>query len=398
MSIKHYATASFIAMAIAISTSCSHQNDGNHDHASGHSEQEHNNEHGNDTHSHSTNEHNATDTHDEEIVVEPDDAKRFGIKTQTISLQPFNDAIRVSGKIINSSSDIATVSSPTPGIVTLYSNITEGATIKRGQSIANVSSSNISGGDPNAAARVTLNAAKKELDRLTPLLEDGIVTRKEYNAALAAYESAKAAYSSSASSGRCTSPIAGVITGLSVKTGDYVEAGTPIATISKNATLTLRADLPEKYRQILHEIDGASVRAPYTDSWISLDSLNGKRVDSPNIAASAGYIPVYFTFDNDGSLSAGGFVEIYLIGANVEDVIAIPTKAIVEQQGNYFAYVKTSDHGYEKRKIHLGITNGTHTRIESGLNVGDNVVVEGAMMVKLAEISGAVPPGHSHNH
>lgn len=36
--------------------------------------------------------------------------------------------------------------------------------------------------------------------------------------------------------------------------------------------------------------------------------------------------------------------------------------------------------------------------MSSGLKTGDELVTEGATVVKMAESSGAVPEGHSHNH
>lgn len=351
--------------------------------------------------SHNQESKNGSAKHEGEIVIEPDDAQKFGLMTETVAQQDFNDVIKVSGRIMNSSAGEATVVAPGPGIIRIAGNINVGSEVSRGTRIATLSPESVSGGNPNAAARAAVNAAKSEVDRLKPLLDEKIVTRREYDAAVAAYQSALASYSPAASSNLAVSPISGIITSLAVKTGDYVEAGTPIATISRSSTLLLRVDLPEKYRSRIADIENANIRPSYSDRWISLDSLGGKKAAAnaaDAIAAEAGYIPVYFSFVSDGRMAAGDFADVCLLLSSEKKTIAVPDEAIVEQIGNYFVYVKSGDHSYEKRRIEKGESNGTLTQVTSGLADGDIVVTKGATMVRLAETANAIPEGHSHNH
>ena len=162
--------------------------------------------------------------------------------------------------------------------------------------------------------------------------------------------------------------------------------------------LTLRADLPQKYARQLADISTANFRISYSDSVMSLADLNGKRISSASVAVNPGYIPVYFSFDNNGTVLPGSYAEVYLIGARKENVLVVPVASVVEQQGRHFVYVKIDDHGYEKRPVVLGRDNGTDVEILSGLHSGDCVVVKGSIFVKLAETSNVVPEGHSHNH
>jgi RND family efflux transporter MFP subunit len=235
---------------------------------------------------------------------------------------------------------------------------------------------------------------------LTPLHKDGIVSTKDYNAALQAYELAKASYSSSAASGVASAPISGTIVELLVKQGDYVEAGQPIATISDNASLNLKVDLPEKYAALQSQITDANVKLPYSDEYITLSSINGHRVSGTVAAVSSqpGYIPVYFSFNNDGSFIAGSFVDVYLIGALKDNAIVVPVTALSEQQGNFFVYSKIDAEGYKKIHVTIGNSDGNNVEITSGLKGGEIIVVKGAPIIKLAESSGAVPEGHNHNH
>lgn len=407
----------YVALAVAtvcLFSSCGVKQDDelshhhNHSHVSdSHSDHDHDHEghdHETEGHDHSGHESHADEDADHsfgsEIVLEPSVAERFGVLAQTITPNEFAETIDISGQILNATGDMGIVAAPTSGIVSLPTGITEGSKVNTGTVIATISAQNISGGDSNRAAAVAVEAAKRELDRLTPLHADGIVTTKELNAARQAYEAAKASYSPSAASGRAVSPIAGSITSILVKSGEFVSAGQPLATVSKNSRLTLRADLPQKYHSFFPTVATAAFRPASSEYWISLDSLNGKLTTS--IAASdpsmPGYIPVYFTFDNDGRILPGSYVEIKLIGHTRHSALTVPVEAVIEQQGKYFVYAKVDEHGYEKRLVTLGNNNGSEVEILSGISEGDNIVCKGAMIVKLAESSGAVPEGHSHNH
>lgn len=353
-----------------------------------------------DAHEHEHEEAAHNESKSDEIVLEPEQAERFGVVVDTIEPRQFHEVIKLSGQVISSTSNTGTVSAPTAGILNISSAITPGAKVSKGATIAGISSKGMTGGDQNQAAKANLNAAKRELDRLTPLHKDGIVSTKDYNAALQAYELAKASYSSSAASGVASAPISGTIVELLVKQGDYVEAGQPIATISDNVSLNLKVDLPEKYATLQSQITDANVKLPYSDEYITLSSINGHRVSGTAAAVSSqpGYIPVYFSFNNDGSFIAGSFVDVYLIGALKDNAIVVPVTALSEQQGNFFVYSKIDAEGYKKIHVTIGNSDGNNVEITSGLKGGETIVVKGAPIIKLAESSGAVPEGHNHNH
>ncbi len=285
------------------------------------------------------------------------------------------------------------------GVVSLNKNVVPGKKIGQGASIGSVSSQGFTGGDADEVASLQYSAAKKELDRITPLYKEGIVSAKEYNATLAAYEQARAAHSGRNSGGALTSPVGGVITELLVKQGDYVSVGQPVATVSRNSRLLLRADVPQKYHSILPGVTTANFRPAYSEDVFSLSELNGSRSSSAdNVAAQPGYIPVYFSFDNNGSVVPGSSAEVYLQSEPRDSVLVIPVSALTEQQGKLFAYVKLDDHGYEKRNVTIGVSDGKEAQLLSGIRDGETIVTEGVIFIKLAETSNVVPEGHSHNH
>ena len=354
-----------------------------HDHSHGHS-------HGSSNNS----------SHNGEIILPTESAKKFGVYSQMVKPQDFNNIIKVTGQIEAAASEQSIVTATAPGIINFKPGIIEGKTINKGTIVATISSKNITGGDPNESDRVALDAAKRELDRLTPLHKDSIITTKEYNAAKQAYEQAKAAYSGTPSGGIAKAATSGAITQLLVKEGEYVNAGQPIAVLSGSSQLTLRADLPEKYYPYLSTIKTASFKTSYSNETIHLNAVNGRLISSPTSATAqqSGYIPIHFAFDNNGTAVPGAYVEVFLYGSVKPNAIVLPIEAITEQQGKHYVYIKLDEECYEKRLVTIGNSNGTEIEILSGLSRKDEVVTKGAMIVKLAESSGAVPEGHSHNH
>jgi len=311
----------------------------------------------------------------------------------------FTDALRVSGRITGTATNSGSVSSPKAGIFTFAGGITAGTRVAAGQVIGTVRSTGVTGGDSNAAAKAALDAAKRELDRIKPLYEKQLVTAERYNQALSDYEVAKATYSPAAASGRVTAPVSGVITDLAVGQGEYVEAGTVVARLADGSSLTLTADVPDRYLASVRNFDDARIVLNHTGETVDISTLHGRKAaGSGSVSATPGYVPVVFTFDNNGDFVPGQYVEVYLLGQPRKDVITVPLSAISEQQGNYFVYIRIDDEGYVKSPVTLGARDGRRVEITHGVHPHDDVVVEGVTAVRLAETSGAVPEGHTHSH
>ncbi|MDE6267071.1 MAG: efflux RND transporter periplasmic adaptor subunit [Muribaculaceae bacterium] len=388
--------------------SCAHtaEQDGlghHHHHGHGHEEHDHDHDHDHEDHEHEHGEHeHEDDNHEKEagiIHLTPAQIEEFGIKSTVVEPRDFSEVIKVSGQVISAPADRSVVSAKSSGIVTFARGIAEGVKVSRGQNIASVSARGMAGGDSNEAARVAYESAKRELDRLTPLHADGIVSTRDYNAALQTFEQARAAYSGSNSGSGATAPSSGIITSLTVRQGEFVEAGQPIAEISGNTELTLRADLPEKYFRDLSGITSARFRTAYSDEVFDLASLNGHRIaDQAAMGNRPGYLPVYFRFNNNGEVVPGTSAEVYLIGASRGKVIAVPTASLYEQQGQLFVFVQLDEDCFRKMPVKTGQSNGQEVEILSGLKDGERVVTAGTTFVRLAETSGVVPEGHSHTH
>ena len=216
------------------------------------------------------------------------------------------------------------------------------------------------------------------------------------------YENARTAYEAQAdnvtvSGVKVTSPISGYVKNRLVSQGEYVTVGQPVATISKNRRLQLRADVSENYFNELKKIRGANFMVSYNNKVYRLEDLHGRLLSFGKAAAeSSFYIPITFEFDNIGDFIPGSYVEVYLLTTPQNNVFSIPVTALTEEQGIYFVYLQIAEEEFVKREVGIGESDGKYVRILSGLKEGERVVVKGAYQVKLASSSSVLPEGHSH--
>ena len=167
------------------------------------------------------------------------------------------------------------------------------------------------------------------------------------------------------------SPINGYLKNLQVKEGDYVTVGQPLATISQNGRLVLRAEVSEKYYNYLPSIQSANFRTPYDNVTYKLSDLCGRLLSYGKASdTNSFYVPVTFEFDNKGAIIPGSFVEIYLLTAPMQNVISVPVSALIEEQGVYSVFVRVHEEAYKKVPVTLGADNGSEVQILSGLNAG----------------------------
>ncbi|MBE5032499.1 efflux RND transporter periplasmic adaptor subunit [Gallalistipes aquisgranensis] len=342
--------------------------------------------------------------HADEIVFPKAQAERAGLKVERVEPGVFCEVIRTSGQVLAAQGDEVSLSAPVSGIVSFAGpRLTEGAQVVHGARLFYISSRKIATGDINARTKAAYDKARADYERAKELLADRIVSQREYDQTKLAYEQALAEYEAIASirSERGTvvaAPIPGFLTSLSVKEGDYVEMGAPLATVSKNRRLMLRAEVSQKYYDRLKSVRSANFKAPYEERVWSLKDMNGRLVSVGKASPSGSYlIPVTFEFDNRGGVVPGSFVEVWLTGAPQSGVISVPLSAVTEQQGVYYVYVRLDEEGYQRREVKLGPGDGERVRILSGLAPGEEVVTEGAVHVRMASASASIP-GHTHNH
>ena len=348
-------------------------------------------------------EHKHHEEHAGEIIVSEAHAKEMGIAVEEIRPGEMRSCIKASGQLLAASTDEQTIVAKTAGILSFTAGgLTEGAAVRAGQVIATVSAKDLQDGDPTEKARAEYEAAKAEYERAQKLVEERIISQKDFEARRLRYETARAAASvfQNAPTGgtAVTVPVSGFIKSRLAAQGDYVAVGQAVAVVTQSRRVQLRADVPAHFAGRLHEIRGANFRLAGSDKRLRLEDLGGRLLSyGRSVTDGTPYVPVTFELDNRGSLTPGAFAEIWLLAAPRQNVISLPATALTDEQGEKFVYVQIEPDAYVKRAVETGETDGTRIEIRSGLQPGERVAVQGAIQIKLAAAGNAIPEhGHSH--
>ena len=412
----------------AAHSQCSHDHEHQHDHAhDGHSHEEH--AHGECTHDHEHNHENCTHDHAEHnheghshashddhghgheghahgegIAFTKAQAEAAGLQVETIEELPFYGVIKTSGHIQAPAGSEAVVVAASSGVLCYTDpSIVEGKAVTKDQALAGVSAKKLQDGDPLVKARLAYETALAEYERAQRLVDDKIISAKEFEQIRLRYETAKTTYEGqaqgmTAKGASVTSPMSGYIKQLLVANGEFVEVGQPIAVVTQARRLQLRAEVSEQHYSQLPKVSAAYFSPSYTDRLYKTAEMNGCLVAYGRAAVegTSHYLPVTFEFDNVGDIIPGTYAEVYLLTTPEEGVVSVPISALTEEQGLYYAYVQVCDEEFMKREVHPGRRNGERVEILHGLHHGDRVVTQGAYQVKLASVTTAIPHGHAH--
>ena len=408
------------AIAAIISGSCARHQHNEHEHHHGEHTEEHHHEHEGecdehhhdghhhehdgecDEHHHGTHDEHAEAAHGDEIIFTAAQAARTDFEVTEAAIQPFSEIIHCSGTLQESQNGRAVIASPVSGRVVFERNLSAGSAVEKGETLFHIDTKSFTGGDAAAKARAEYEQARAAYERAASLYDSRVVSQKELDAARAAYERAAAEYAPFATDSEkgiaIKAPQSGYIATLSVSGGEYAGEGTTLAVIADGRRMRLTADVPQRYYSKIQNIAGANITVDDGKTY-ALSELNGQVVArGKSASAGSAAIPVAFEFDTPAELAPGMFVEVSLLGAPVEGVIVLPLTAITEAQGVYYVYVQLDEEGYQRREVKLGGNDGLRVAIAEGLQPGERVVTRGAVQVKMAAASGAIPHGHSHNH
>ncbi len=342
------------------------------------------------------------------IVFTKEQSWKIDFRTEIPTTEPFGQVIKTTARMQSTPEDEVILSAKTSGTVSfLKTNLFSGGKVSQGNSLFTISSDNFAENNSSvrfAEAENNYEKAKADFGRLTELYKDKIVSEKDLLESKTNFENAKAVYTNlktnfSAKGQSVKSTINGYVNQVLVTNGQFVEAGQALVSLAKNRTLLLQADVPQKYAAVLNTINSAIIRIPNEDKTYTLEELSGKILAyGRNTNSSNSMIPLSLQIKNPGYFTSGSIVEIFLKTVSGEQVLTVPNQAILEDQGTYFVFVQVHPELFEKREVRIGITDGLRTELKSGITAAELLVTKGAVMVKLAQSSGALDAHSGHVH
>lgn len=184
-----------------------------------------------------------------------------------------------------------------------------------------------------------------------------------------------------------TAPIAGIINEINAASGQQVETATQILTISNLSTVLLEAQVFERDLSTVRESREASfVSAALNNEVyrIGRGENNGRLLSiGQTVNPETRTVGVIYEVKNPlQRLRDGNFVEITIDTGGATEVLAVPKKAVVNEQGQTFVFVYTGGENFERRAVALGAEGAEFYAVKSGLKAGDRVVTEGVYQLR----------------
>lgn len=182
---------------------------------------------------------------------------------------------------------------------------------------------------------------------------------------------------------RITAPISGRIGLRLVDAGNLVHAADAggLLTITQVQPMAVVFPLPEdSLPQVLLKMKGGKLGVDAFDREMKLKLASGELTTLDNqIDPTTGTVKLKAVFANrNNELFPNQFVNARLLLDVKKDAIIVPSAAIQKNPQGAFAFVLNPDKTVAMRAVKTGISQGGETSIVEGLEVGEQVVVDGA--------------------
>jgi RND family efflux transporter MFP subunit len=248
-----------------------------------------------------------------------------------------------------------------------------------------------------ARARAALGQAQIDVHRYTPLVAQKAVSQAELDKALSSESAAKAgvdAYQAAVDNAKLNlgwttviSPISGIAGISKVQVGDLMTPTTTMTTISSVNPIYVDVSIAEQdYLRFAREKKGRSagrdLQLILGDGTVYAHPGHALFVNR-EVDSRTGTIQVRGEFPNPGNvLRPGQYARIRAVTELRKSAMLIPQQAVSELQGVYQVGVVGADNKVTIQTVKLGPQFGDMWVVESGLQAGDNVVVDGLQRIK----------------
>lgn len=182
---------------------------------------------------------------------------------------------------------------------------------------------------------------------------------------------------------RIVAPVTGRIGLRLVDKGNYVTMGdsTGICVITQMQPISVMFAIPEDSLPAVRKRlrDGATLPVTALDRAQKNRLGQGKLATIDNqVDTTTGTVKLRAVFDNeDEALFPNQFVNVRLLADTVKNATVVPVAAIQRGQPGTFVYFVKADDTVAIRVVETGATDGEKIAVTKGLEVGDQVVIDG---------------------
>ena len=269
-----------------------------------------------------------------------------------------------------------------------------------------------------AASQTNLAKTQADLSRIRPLAEMDAVSQQDLDSAVAQEAAARASVRASEASvdlanielsyTRIHAPIDGLIGISKAKPGEFVgREPNPVVlnVLSDIDPIRVRFSISEREyielsRTYLHE--GSQFKGKPEGRPVDLTLLFADKSEHEHlghvIAAAQSMDPETGTYaleaafaNPDSLVLPGQFARVRAPYRTLEDKVLVPRRALVDLQGRFQVYLVTAENKVEIREVTLGPTKDNMQVIESGLEGGETIIIEGLQKVRSGTLVSPAP-------
>lgn len=233
-----------------------------------------------------------------------------------------------------------------------------------------------------AEALAYFNDEKRKLGEFKRLANRGAITQTEIDAQLASVNIAEArlqAAKADLDDHAILAPFAGTVGLIDFSEGHMLNVGSELFSLDDLSSMRLDIQVPEQYLSFLST--GMTVKAT-SQAWPDREFSGEIQAIDSRVQADSLNIRIRVIFDNsDGKLKPG-----MLMAANIgfvpQEAAVIPVQALEYSGTKRFVYLVDTVGKAHRTEVTLGARVDNEVVIESGIAVGDRIVVQGLVNMR----------------
>ena len=322
------------------------------------------------------------------------DAK--GIQTITVKSVAVPEYLELAAHIEADPTRVVHVFAPAGGRITELK-VRPWERVEKGQTLALLESSDLARAMADFHKSAADNEVKqKQLSRSEDLLAHHAIAEKDYQQAQADAQSSKAALEAAreqilvfgmdpdkaAAQLRVTAPRSGIVLDVGAAQGEFsksLDAPMPLCTIADISTVWVLGDVYEKDLNAVKSGQDALITLnAYPD-----EHLSGKiSVVSDTVDPVTRTLHVRVVLPNaNARIKPAMFGSIRILRSSSQGIL-VPTTAVIREGTEAYVFVGKGNGKYERRNVKLARSFDGSIEILSGINPGDTIVSEGALLLR----------------
>lgn len=327
----------------------------------------------------------------------------LGIQTMQLQNQSNSMTVTFPAQVIVPPTAEKIVSSPVTGLVAQLL-VQQNQLVKPGTPLIRIASMELGQLQLQllqASTRATL--ARQAAQRERQLFDEGIIPQRRVQETQAALKESEAALNHAkamlrlsgmsatmveriAASGKLQDSItlsatqAGIVTEISVKPGQRIEAATALMNVAQTESLWLDIQLPAT--ENTHKLAGTKIKVQGRDITAHILSA------SPTVSSSSQTLMLRAAIEGKtDQIRPGEFVTVELPVATMQGSWDVPLSAVAHDGKQAYVFVRTPD-GFEARPVTIMASAGQRVRMQGQLKAGEHIAVNGVVALKGAWLDG----------